>query len=263
MNILLSNDDGVNAKGLIVLYDFLTECKHNVYIVAPETEQSAKSHAITTRSPLILNKLEDNIFSVNGTPADCIIMAKEYIISEHFNNIKFDLVISGINAGQNLGDDVFYSGTVAAAIEGALYGFKSIAISSCGTDNNYFNTAAMVLIKLLDSGILDYINYREVLNINVPNIKYEKLKGVIFCQAGYRRYQNIVHKHKDHRNHDIFWLGGNQPIIENSDYEIDLHEIKNNKVTITPLKIDINDYSKLQELCESQKLNSWKFNEIL
>ena len=248
MNILLSNDDGIHAQGLLNLKENLINAGHTVYIVAPEYEQSAKSHAISTRVPIRILRYNNNTFSVDGTPSDCIIMAFEHIIKEYFSAINIDLVVSGINAGQNLGDDILYSGTVAAAVEASLYGCKALAISITSYFDYKFDTASKVLLKLLKNGIMDFIGYREIININVPNVSIEEIMGITTCQAGFRRYQNIVHKQNDPRGNDIFWLGGERPLIDKSNYEIDIHAIKENKVSISPLKIDSNDYKKIESL---------------
>jgi 5'-nucleotidase len=249
LNILLTNDDGITADGIMVLYKHFSAVGHDVYIVAPKFEKSAQSHAVTTREPLRIEAQTDRIYAVTGTPADCVIMAFEYILRE-LNPVEIDLVISGINAGQNLGDDVLYSGTVAAAVEAACYGKKAIAISTTSYSNQRYDTAAIALIRLIEAGLMDYIGYREIVNVNVPNIDISEIQGVTIAQTGFRRYQNIIKKHTDNRNKDIFWLGGESPMIDSSDYEIDSHAIRENKVSISPLRIDWNDYQKIKPMSE-------------
>jgi len=244
MKILLTNDDGVEAKGIWALHEALTKAGHTVWIVAPRYEQSAKSHAITTRDPIRPELHQPGVYSVTGTPADSVIIAFEHLVKDE----GIDLVVSGINAGQNLGDDIFYSGTVAAAIEAACYGKPAIAISITSYKNQHYHTASKVLIKLLDAGIMQFATYREPLNINVPNIPFEDITGYTVCQAGYRRYQNILHRAKDHRGGELFWLGGDNPLIDKSDYEVDGYVVKENKVAITPLKIDLNYYQKIKQM---------------
>jgi 5'-nucleotidase len=259
LNILLTNDDGITADGIRVLHKYFTEAGHDVYIVAPKFEKSAQSHAVTTREPLRIEAETDRIYAVTGTPADCVIMAFEYILRDLIP-VEIDLVISGINAGQNLGDDVLYSGTVAAAVEAACYAKKAIAVSTTSYTNQRYDTASKVLLRLIDTGIMDFIGYREIVNVNVPNIDISEIQGITIAQTGFRRYQNIIKKHVDNRNKDIFWLGGESPMIDSSDYEIDSHAIIENKVSISPLRIDWNDYQKLK-LMSDRFVNLFGDNE--
>jgi len=258
MNILLTNDDGIEAKGIWSLYETLVQAGHKVFIVAPRYEQSAKSHAITTRDPIRPETHQEGVYSVTGTPADAVIIAFENLVKDE----NIDLVVSGINAGQNLGDDIFYSGTVAAAIEAACYGKPAIAISITSYKSQNYLTACKVLLKLFDAGIMQFATYREPININVPNVSFEEITGYTVCQAGYRRYQNILHKSKDHRDNKLFWIGGNNPLIDKSDYEIDGYVIKENRVAITPLKVDFNHYQKIKQMSEHLAKNLGSGNEI-
>ena len=253
MNILLTNDDGIYAKGIWALHDAFTKLGHKVIMVAPKAEKSAQSHAITTREPLRLEKLEENVYSVSGTPADCVIIAFEHVLKDFLTKNEIDLVVSGINDGQNLGDDVFYSGTVAAAVEASFFRQKAVAISITSFVDRIYDTAVQVLTRLIDQGLMDFMGYREIININVPNIPFEDIQGVVVSQAGFRRYQNSIHPGIDHRGNNYFWLGGDKPIIDVSELDIDYYAIKENKVSITPLKIDLNDYAKIKTMCDWQK----------
>jgi len=244
MNVLLTNDDGIDAPGIWALHTALSKAGHKVYIVAPRLEKSACSHAISTRDPMRISEHQEGVYSVTGTPADCVILAFEQILQ----GVEIDFVVSGINTGQNLSDDILYSGTVAGAVEASRYGKRAIAISVTSYVNCHFETACKVLLKLLDAGILDFAGYREPINVNVPNIAFEKIAGYTVCVAGFSKYQNIVHLAKDHRGNEIIWLGGEKPLIEESDFEIDHHAIKEHKVSITPLEIDLNAYEKLAEM---------------
>ena len=249
MNILLVNDDGIESKGIWALFHALEEKEHNVWIVAPKTEKSATSHSITLRDPLRIEKVQDKVWSVTGTPVDCIIMAlEELLFTENGQPIEIHLVISGINAGPNRGDDVLYSGTVAAAIEAMCFGYKAIALSITSHSDQCFDTAVYVLNFLIEKGIIDYIGYREILNINVPNVTKDKLEGYVICQTGFRRYRDVLIKQKDNRDKDIYWIGGYHPIYEESEYDLDYFVTKENKVAISPLKIDFNNYPKIHEM---------------
>jgi len=249
MNILLTNDDGIDAPGIWALYEALGAVGHKMFMVAPRYEKSACSHSITTRDPMRIHTHKEGVYSVTGTPADCVIFAFEEILRSE----TIDCVISGINAGQNLCDDILYSGTVAGAVEAARYGKRAVAISVTSYVNIHFDTGCKVLLKLLDAGILDFAGYREPININVPNIPFEQIAGYTVCVAGFGRYQNIMHKAKDHRGNDIYWLGGDHPVIDESDFEVDGHAIKEHKVAITPLEIDFTAYDKLAEMSKHLK----------
>ena len=254
MNILLTNDDSVESKGIWILRELLIDAGHKVFLVAPAIERSAASHSITIREPLRVKKVQnpfnkkdftESAFSVSGTPVDCVILAFEEILK---NEPKIDLVISGINAGQNLGDDMLYSGTVAAAIEAMCFGYKAIAISNTSFESQKYEVAAEIMCNLVKHNISQFIGHREILNINVPNVDKNEIKSTRITQVGFRRYQNILHKDKDHRNRDIFWIGGDNPIYEKSDFCLDYEAIKNNEVSISPVKVDFSNKDKIDSL---------------
>lgn len=251
---MLTNDDGIEAKGIQVLAEVLRENGHNTFIVAPMLERSAASHSITIREPLRIKKYTHQSWGVSGTPVDCVLVAFEHLLKEE----HIDLVISGINAGQNIGDDILYSGTVGAAIEAMCMGFKSIGVSITAYENQKYEVAAQILADLIAKNIMSLIGYREVLNINVPNIDKADIKGYKVCRTGFRRYQNILHHHQDHRKRDIYWIGGDHPIFDDTEEDIDGIAIANHYVSISPLKIDYNDYEKINEY--ELFLTSNKFN---
>ena len=244
MNVLLVNDDGIEAKGLWTLYDAFVAKNYNVYMIAPKIEKSAMSQAITTREALRIEKKQENVWSVSGTPADCVLLAFEYILKNE--DIKIDFVVSGINAGPNLASDVLYSGTVGAAIEAMNFGYKAIAISIDDIVSHKYETAAEALLYLIEKGILDYIDHHEIININVPNIDFGDIQGYTICSTGFSRYQDVVFKSNDGRNREVFWISGADSIVETSKYEIDTYVIQENKVAISPLKIDYNNYEKIK-----------------
>ncbi len=242
MNILLTNDDGIEAKGIQILAEILKKWGHNIYMVAPISERSAASHSITIREPLRIKQYDENAWGVSGTPVDCVLMAFEHFL---VGKPDIDLVISGINAGQNIGDDILYSGTVGAAVEAMCMGYKAIAVSITSYENQKFETAATIMAQLLDKKIHELIGYRHVLNVNVPNVSLNEIKGFKICKTGFRRYQNILHHHKDHRSRDIFWIGGDDPVWDLYHEDIDGVAVENNFVAISPLKIDYNDNDML------------------
>ena len=263
MNILLTNDDGVESKGIWSLFNLLSEAGHNVWMVAPKFEKSATSHALTIREPLRIEHIQEKVWAVTGTPVDCVILALEHILkdiselkTDDSNQLNIDLVISGINAGQNIGDDILYSGTVGAAIEAMCFGYKAIAISVTSYENQKYETAAKALLDLLENGILNLIEHREILNINVPNVDIKDIKDYLVTQTGFRRYQNILFKQKDHRDRDIYWIGGDNPVFEKSEFMLDADAVKENYISISPLKIDYNNYEKINTL--SKWLENYK-----
>lgn len=207
---LLCNDDGVHAPGIQVLASKLRTIG-DVIVVAPHVEKSASSHAITISMPLRMEKLNDDVYAVEGTPADCVMFALQKLLV----NRKPDWVISGINRGSNLGHDVLYSGTVGAAMEGALHGIPSIAISSHNKGQKYYlyETAADVLLKILNDRNL-FPPLKGVLNINVPNVEYTELQGFKVATLGKRIYEEQFRKSTDPRGRDYYWVGGGGHLFE-------------------------------------------------
>ncbi len=201
---LLSNDDGVHAPGLRALAKVASRFGE-VVIVAPHVERSASSHAITIGTPLRVEEVEDNVFAVEGTPADCVMLACRRILSR-----KPSWVLSGINRGANLGIDTLYSGTVGAAMEGTILGFKSMAISSLGKprDRIHYETAAEITFRLLQSkGAVEDIAALGVININVPNLAMDDIKGVRIATLGRRFYSDEMVQGIDPRGRPYYWVG--------------------------------------------------------
>ena len=245
MNILITNDDGINADGLIALKKSL-EKVHSVFIVAPLKEQSGSSHSLTMNMPLRVYEYGKNYYAVDGTPTDCIMLA----INKIFEKIKFDLLISGINYGANLGDDITYSGTVAGAMEGCLMGIPSIAIS---LDVNFkkrpvyvhYETAVFVLNKIIENGLK--FKKDTFLNINVPDLPIEKIKGIKITRQGKRTYKDVIVENIDPRGEKYFWIAGT-PVVLCKDEDTDIYAVENGYVSITPLKMDLTDYEFINEL---------------
>lgn len=232
MKILLTNDDGYDAPGITVLAEELKKNGHDIIIAAPLKQQSAKSHSISLFKPMKIIEKKEKLFAISGTPADCMILASQLIIDD-----SIDLVISGINAGQNMGEDVLYSGTVAAAIEAMFLGYKSIAISLASYKDQKFITAAKYLCEMLEKGIHKEIAKNEVLNINVPNLEYDKIQGTKVTCIGHRIYYNFVREEKDTDGETVYFIGGDEPHwteIENSD----ANAVKNGYISITPIAPD-------------------------
>ncbi|MEZ4742147.1 MAG: 5'/3'-nucleotidase SurE [Bdellovibrionota bacterium] len=201
---LLSNDDGVHAPGIGILANVVA-LFGDVVVVAPHTERSATSHSITILTPLRYERLEENVYAVEGTPADCVLFAYRELLDR-----KPDWVISGINRGANLGTDTIYSGTVGAAVEGVLQGSRAMAVSCDGQDTKNLNyeTAAIIVEKILEKRANICSNFRGLMNINVPSVPIEDIKGIKPAVLGRRNYHPQFMRGTDPRGKDYYWMGG-------------------------------------------------------
>ena len=207
MKILTSNDDGVRAEGNIVLREELSK-NHEVVTIAPSRERSSCGHGITLGEPIRLNQLRENVYSCSGYPADCVLVGLGHLLREER---RPDLVVSGINIGANLGQDCFYSGTVAAARESAFRGVPSIAVSLAlheMKDELHFGVAARYIAKLVSRGIHKHIPPMSLININVPNLPQSRIKGVKIAATGYQIYSEEVVERQDIRGKSYYWVGG-------------------------------------------------------
>ncbi len=246
MKILVSNDDGVYAPGIQMLARYMAEIAQ-IAVVGPDRNRTAASHSLTLSHPLRLIRLDNGTIAVNGTPTDCVHLAVSGALNLGFD--RPDMVVSGINEGTNLGDDVFYSGTVAAAIEGRSLGYPAIAIS-LSTDNPdvlYYETAAQVAQNMVRLLKVHRLPQDTILNVNVPNVPYALLKGVQVCRLGTRHCLEKVIKERDPHGRDIYWIG--PPGKEQDAGEgTDFHAIKNGYASVTPLHLDMTKYNLLGEL---------------
>jgi 5'-nucleotidase len=237
--ILVTNDDGFSADGLQALADSL-EKTADVWVVAPDSEQSAVSHALTLSRPLRVKKIAEQRFAVDGTPTDCVALAMSGVIE----GIAPDIVVSGINYGPNMGVDVHYSGTVSAAFEGAILGVPAIAVSQQVNNGFSWDFAASIATRLVEWVHLNGIPSGTVLNVNVPT---KRPIGVRMTTLGVRRYTEGVIETKDPRGRKIYWIGGGEPVweaIEGSDF----YEVDQRYVSVTPLHLDMTDASFLSNL---------------
>ena len=246
LNILISNDDGVLAEGLHLLVEALNTIPDvNIDVIAPEVNASGLSNAITLRNPLRTKRLENGFWYINGTPTDCIKLGLSNFDYTH------DLVISGINHGPNLGDDVIYSGTVGAASEGRYLKHPPIAISSVGTDTNSLKQAAKVAKNLVKNLIKNPVTHQAsspyILNVNVPKNLSNPDANYLITQQGMRYFAPAQPPIEDPRGAKIHWLGPSgkeQQIAPGTDF----HAVENNSVSITPLHIDLTAYHKFDDL---------------
>ncbi|HOH29539.1 MAG TPA: 5'/3'-nucleotidase SurE [Candidatus Hydrogenedentes bacterium] len=239
--ILLTNDDGISAPGLFHLAEALAP-KGDVFVYAPDRQRSAVGHGVSLHHPLRVTEVRPHWYMVDGTPADCAILAVRKLLGRRPN-----LVVSGINPGANLGDDVTYSGTVAGAFEGMLLGIPSFSISIIQHHPRHYESAkqvaSLVAAYILEEGLPEDV----MLNVNLPDLPMEDITGIAVTSMGRRNYQDEIIERKDPRDGTYYWIGGAQPdhyIDAGSDFEA----IGNNKISITPLRRNLTDYDALKGL---------------
>ncbi len=241
MHILLSNDDGYSAKGLECLAQALTELAE-ISVVAPERNRSGASNSLTLDRPLRATTLDNGFVKVDGTPTDCVHLAiTGLLVAEP------SMVITGINHGANLGDDVLYSGTVAAATEGRFLGLPAIAMSLASPHPKFFKTAMKVVIQLLQKIQQNPLPEDTILNVNVPDVPQEQLRGYQATRLGQRHKAEPVIKSRDPRGGEIYWVGSAGP-EQDAGPGTDFHAVKNNYVSITPLQIDLTRFDAVEGL---------------
>ncbi len=241
MRILLSNDDGYFAPGLRHLAEALSQVGE-ITVVAPERDRSGASNSLTLDRPLKLGRASNGFFHINGTPTDCVHMAVTGLL-EHLP----DIVVSGVNHGMNMGDDTVYSGTVAAATEGYLLGIPSIAVSLVTGGNNHFETAARVALDIVNEFRNNPFPAPVLLNVNVPDIPYGELQGREITRLGKRHKAEPIVKAQNPRGETIYWVGAAGP-AQDAGEGTDFHAVKENRVAITPLQIDLTHYAQLDSV---------------
>ena len=246
MNILITNDDGIHAEGILELAKAMKEIA-NVYIVAPDSQKSAVGHAITVHSPVMLKNafIDDDIkaYAISGTPADCVKVGIEALFTE----VEFDLVLSGINNGPNLGTDVIYSGTVSAAIEGLVQNKPAIAVSydDFNVSRETYKEASKHVVNIVKSlkgnlGMLDDC----ILNVNIPKTK---IKGFKVTTLGDRKYYNAIEERESPYGYRYFWIGGQVKELE-QDKTSDITAVEDGYISLTPVNIDMTNIKKFEIL---------------
>ncbi|MDH5480800.1 MAG: 5'/3'-nucleotidase SurE [Nitrosomonas sp.] len=238
MRILLSNDDGYFAPGLICLAETLSDVA-DIVVVAPERDRSGSSNSLTLDRPLSLHKSHNGFFYVNGTPTDCVHLAVTGML-----DVLPDMVISGVNDGANMGDDTIYSGTVAAATEGFLLGIPSLAVSLVDVSDGNFLTASRVTADMVKRFVQNKIKAPILLNINVPDVKYDQLQGIDVTRLGRRHKAEGVIKSQSPRGNVVYWVGAAGP-AQDAGEGTDFFSVQHNRVSITPLQIDLTQYDQL------------------
>lgn len=245
MRVLLTNDDGVHARGLHALVRELSSVAE-IYLVAPDRERSATGHSITVFEPIKAKKTvvpgTKDAWVVWGTPVDCVKLAIARLISE-----KIDLVVSGINHGPNLGTDVLYSGTVSAAAEGVIMGSPSLAVSLNSFDQNMnFDFAAKFTRRIIKAIFQLGMDNRTLLNINIPDMDPRRMSGLRISRLGVRNYDNLFEERLDPRGNTYYWLGGGV-IDEEQEPDSDVVAIENGYISLTPIHLDLTDYGLIQQ----------------
>jgi 5'-nucleotidase len=241
MRILVSNDDGVFAPGIKALAKELATIAE-IVVVAPDRNRSGASNSLTLTRPLTVKKMDNGYYSVEGTPTDCVHLALTGLL-----NTTFDMVVSGINEGANLGDDTLYSGTVAAAMEGRYLGLPAIAVSMAGEQIHHYETAALITKQLVMQLQTNGLPSQTILNVNVPNVPIEQIKEMQVTRLGTRHCAERVIKEQDPRGRPIYWIG--RPGVEaDSGIGTDFYAINSGVVSITPLHLDMTNYKMFDQL---------------
>ncbi len=239
--ILVTNDDGVFASGLKKLYEAVAPLGRAV-VVAPDRDNSAVSHSITMRRPLKVVQLDDDIYTIDGTPTDCVTIGVHKILGQ-----KPDLIVSGINPGANLGDDISYSGTVSAAIEGAMYDIPSLAFSLHGTPPYDYEVAAGVAWKLASMALAFRVPPGSLLNINVPQLSSGEIKGIRFTRQGRRVYKDAIQETFDPWGRKHYWIGGGT-VHWSGGENTDEQAVRKGYISVTPIQLDVTNHSGLDYL---------------
>lgn len=243
MHILVSNDDGYQAPGLICLVQALAKVAE-ITVVAPDRNRSGASNSLTLDNPLRITQAENGFYHVNGTPTDCVHLAITGLLDK-----EPDMVIAGINAGANMGDDVVYSGTVAAAMEGRFMGLPAIAISLAGTAWQHYVTAAKVAVSLVQKLQIDSVPPNIILNVNVPDVPWEELGAFDATRLGNRHKAEPAVKQIDPRGRDVYWVGPAGP-EQDAGPGTDFYAIKNKRVSVTPIQVDLTRYAALNQVAK-------------
>ncbi|MGE0373123.1 MAG: 5'/3'-nucleotidase SurE [Gammaproteobacteria bacterium] len=241
MKILISNDDGYRAPGLARLVEGLAGMGE-LTVVVPDRDRSGASNSLTLENPIRAQVLDNGFIRVNGTPTDCVHLAITGLLEQ-----EPDMVISGINAGANLGDDVIYSGTVAAAMEGRFLGYPAVAVSLAGRNLEHYATAARVAQRIVTRLQHDPLPPDVILNVNVPDLPWEYLAGFMVTRLGHRHKSEPVIMTADPRGRPIYWIGESGP-EQDAGPGTDFHAVRNGYVSVTPLQVDLTRHAALERL---------------
>jgi 5'-nucleotidase len=254
MRILITNDDGIHAPGLDICADIGRALSDDVWIVAPETDQSGVAHSLSLNDPLRLRKIDERRFAVKGTPTDCVVMGVRHILHDQ----PPDLILSGVNRGRNVAEDITYSGTIAAAMEGTILGIPSIALSlSFGANtrqNPFWDTCIQrgpdVVNKLMAAGIPGNV----LINVNFPDCAPADLKGIAVTSQGHRGPELLkIDARQDGRGHPYFWIAYDRRERPTPSDGTDLAALAANQISVTPLRLDLTDRTLMAQLAQTLK----------
>jgi 5'-nucleotidase len=243
MRILLSNDDGFQAPGLAALAEALGEIA-SITVVAPDRDRSGASNSLTLDVPIRAQRMDNGFIRVNGTPTDCVHLAITGLLDE-----EPDMVVAGINAGANLGDDVLYSGTVAAATEGRFLGYPAMAVSIASHAPRHFATAASVARTLIGHLLEEPLSPDAIINVNVPDVAAEELRGYRATRLGHRHKAEPVVRMIDPRGHSVYWVGPAGP-EQDAGEGTDFHAVRSGYVSVTPLQVDLTRHPAVPGLAQ-------------
>lgn len=244
--ILLTNDDGIAGPGLTALREAIGSLGR-VIVIAPDRDNSAVSHALTMNRPLRLQRHSDSIYTLDGTPTDCVAVGLGKILEK-----KPDLLISGINAGPNLGDDITYSGTVSAAVEGTMYSIPSMAVSLAGEPPYDFGPAGLAAARLAAMILARGLPENTLMNINIPQAA---VAGTKVTRQGRRLWENSIHETYDPRGRKYYWIGGGTP-VRDSALDTDVHAIQTGFISVTPIHLDWTNHEGIFHL-----KNDWQLEQ--
>jgi 5'-nucleotidase len=243
--ILLTNDDGINSPGLADLHKAVSSLGQ-VVIVAPDRDNSAVSHSLTMHRPLMVQKRGESVYALDGTPTDCVSIALGKILTK-----RPDLLISGINSGPNLGDDISYSGTVSAAVEGTMYSIPSMAVSLAGEPPYDFAPAGKAAAKLAAMILARGLPENTLINVNVPG--NTTIKGTKVTRQGRRLWENSIQETFDPRGRRHYWIGGGTPVRDSAE-DTDVHAILSGCISITPIHLDLTNHEGVFHLRDDWQL---------
>ncbi|MGI5848582.1 MAG: 5'/3'-nucleotidase SurE [Christensenellales bacterium] len=254
MRILVVNDDGIHAKGIKAIAARLAQ-NHDVTVVSPESEKSATSHSITINRPLRVSKAEPSglegipCYVIDGLPVDCTKIGISHIMKS-----EVDLVVSGINHGFNMGSDIIYSGTVAAALDAVIMGYRALAVSIASYWPKNLDCAADIAAELIDGGLFDEKACGVLYNLNVPDLPLKEIKGLKVTCQGRTAYKDAAEVRKDPRGNEYIWMKGD--LIEDQiEEDTDISFVKNGYASITPIKYDLTDRDRIKNLnCKIEKI---------
>ena len=244
MRVLLSNDDGVDAPGIRILAEGLRAAGHEVWVVAPDRDRSGASNSLTLDQPIRVSRVDSMTWCVYGTPTDCVHVALAGLLER-----EPDIVVSGINSSANLGDDVIYSGTVAAAMEGRFLGLPAIAVSCVSRNHQaqHYQTAARAAVAIVDRLLVDPLPSDTILNVNVPDLPWEELAGFEVARLGQRHRAEPCIRQTDPRGRPIWWIG--PPGAEqDAGPGTDFHAVRTGHVAISPIQVDLTRYKALEKV---------------